>query len=105
MIITITDDNFDAEVREYDDVVLVDCFAEWCSPCKALKPLLTEIAEESGVKVGLLDIEANPGLAHELSVTSIPKVVIFKKGEQVTEMLGVRSKKDYQDIIDSLKAD
>lgn len=104
MITTITDDNFEAEVLKSDRVVLVDCYAEWCSPCKALKPLLITLADNNKDKVvlGLLDVEANPELAVKLKVASIPKVVIFKGGEQITELLGVRGEKDYQDIIDDL---
>jgi len=99
---TITDNNFEDEVLKSDQVVLVDCYAEWCSPCKALKPMLMALAEKTGAKLGLLDIESNPVLTEKLSVTSIPKVVIYKGGEKITELLGVRPKEDYQDVIDGL---
>lgn len=105
MITTITDDNFESEVLESDQIVLVDCYAEWCGPCKALKPLLAKLADKSkgGVKLGMMDVEANSKLTVKLKVTSVPKVVIFKGGEQISELLGVRGESDYQDVIDSLK--
>ena len=105
MTTQITDSNFDSEVLGSDKIVFVECFADWCEPCKALKPLLVEIANANPdtLKLGLLDVECNPNLSERLKITSIPKVVIFKNGEQVTEILGVRPKKDYQDIIGDLK--
>lgn len=104
MTTTITDQNFDTEVLATAQIVLVDCYADWCGPCKALKPLLQKIADNSNgkVKLGLLDIEANPKLTARLKVTTIPKVVIFKDGEQISELLGMRKEADFQDVIDSL---
>lgn len=97
---TITDDNFDQEVLQSDSLVFVDCYAEWCGPCKALKPLLIELEEKNnGLKVGFLDIDDNPKLAKRLKVTSVPKVVVFCNGKEIDSILGVRSKADYQEII------
>lgn len=97
----ITDTNFDQEVLQSDSLVFVDCYAEWCSPCKALKPLLMELeSNNEGLKLGLLDIDPNPKSAKRLKVASIPKVVVFRNGEEVTSVSGVRSKADYQEIID-----
>ncbi|MHA2279450.1 MAG: thioredoxin family protein [Promethearchaeota archaeon] len=103
MATTITDSNFDSEVLQSDKLVFVDCFAEWCTPCKALKPMLAELAEKNGtkLKLGLLDIDENPQSVARLNVTSIPKVVAFKDGKEVSQFLGVRSKADYQDLIDA----
>ena len=100
----ITDQNFNEEVLKSDSVVLVDCYADWCGPCKALKPMLVNLAAKSNgkVKLGLLDVESNPDLTTKLSVTSIPKVVVFKGGEKITEIIGIRAEADYQDIVDGL---
>lgn len=97
----ITDSNFDQEVLQSNLLVLVDCYAEWCSPCKALKPLLLELEHSQGLKLGLLDVDRNPGLAKRLKITSIPKVVVFRDGEEITSISGVRPKADYQEVIDS----
>lgn len=104
MTIQITEDNFQSEVLESPVPVFVDCYADWCAPCRALKPLLTAIEEDNQerVKLALLDIDSHPNLAVRLKVTSIPKVVIFHKGEEVTSISGVHGKEDYQDAIDGL---
>jgi len=101
-MIDITDSNFDEEVSSSDQLVFVDCYAEWCGPCKALKPVLTELAEKNPtIKLGMLDIDGNPDCVARLNITSIPKVVVFKNGTEVAQFLGIRSKTDYQDVIDS----
>lgn len=102
MTTTITDNNFDQEVLQSDSLVFVDCYAEWCSPCKALKPLLLELeSKNERMKLGLLDIDHNPELAQRLKVTSIPKVVVFHSGEEVASISGIRSEADYQKIINN----
>lgn len=101
-MIDVTDSNFDSEVTGSDQLVFVDCYAEWCGPCKALKPILIDLAERNPkIKLGMLDIDGNPDTALRLNVTSIPKVVVFKDGQEVAQFLGIRSKQDYQDVIDS----
>ncbi len=100
----ITEFNFEAEVINSDKPVVLDCYTEWCAPCKVLKPILTQIVEktEGKVRLGFLDIEHNPRLAEQLRVTSVPKVLIFKDGEEVAEMLGLRSSKEYQETIEAM---
>ena len=97
----ITDTNFDQEVLQSDSLVFVDCYAEWCSPCKSLKPLLAELEiDNDNLKLGLLDIDPNPQLAKRLKIVTIPKVVVFRNGEEVTSISGVHLRADYQEIID-----
>lgn len=97
---TITDSNFDQEVLQSNSLVFVDCYAEWCSPCKALKPLLLELeSKNKRLKLGFLDIDHNPESAQRLKIASIPKVVVFHNGEEVASISGVRSEADYQKII------
>lgn len=101
MTIDITEENFDQEVLK--GLVFIDCYADWCSPCKALKPLLLDLEKNNEkLKLGLLDIDHNPSLAVRLKVASIPKVVVFRDGEEITSITGVRPKADYQELIDSL---
>lgn len=101
MATDITDSNFDQEVLNVDSLVFVECYAEWCGPCKVLKPRLLELERNEGFKLGFLDVDQNPELTKRLKVASIPKVVVFRNGEEVTSVSGVRSKEDYQEIIDS----
>lgn len=101
-MIEITSDNFDQEVLK-GSLVFVDCYADWCSPCKALKPVLSELEDANQVKLTLLDVDKNPDLAARLKVASIPKVVVFRDGEEVTSVSGLHPKSDYQEIIDDLK--
>ena len=102
MATTITDSNFDQEVLQSDSLVFVDCYAEWCSPCKALKPILEELEESNeGLKLGLLDIDQNPELAARLKVVSSHKLVVFRNGEEITSIYGVRAKAAYQEVINS----
>ena len=101
-MIDITDSNFENEVLKSDKLVFVDCYAEWCGPCKALKPLLIELEEKHPkMKLGMLNIDHNPGVVERLKVTSIPKVAIFKNGEEIAHFLGIRSKADFEDVIAS----
>jgi len=101
---TLTDSNFDQEVLNSNSLIFVDCYADWCGPCKLLKPLLLKLEENNkDLKLCFLDIDQNPKLAALLKVASIPKVVVFNKGEEITSVSGIRSEADYQDIIDSFK--
>lgn len=88
--VTITDSNFDTEVRSYDGLVMVDFWAEWCPPCRAAGPVVEEIAglHEGRLKVGKLDVDAAPKTAGEFSVMSIPTMIIFHKGEIVRRIVG-----------------
>jgi thioredoxin 1 len=101
MGIVITESNFEEIVQE-DSVVFVDCHAEWCGPCKALKPVLLELEKNNDkMTLGFLDIDTNPELAARLKIASIPKVVVFRNGEEITSISGLRPKDAYQKIIDS----
>lgn len=106
-MIEITDSNFDGEVLSSDIPVFVDCFTEWCGPCKLLKPMLADLetANAGKMKLGLLNIETNPGLAAKLNVTAVPKVVVFYGGKRIESVIGIRSKADYQELIDSLEGE
>ncbi len=99
----ITESNFEAEVLQSDMPIVVDCYTQWCGPCKILKPLLVEVVGSAeGVRLGFLDIENNPNLAERLRVTAVPKVLIFKDGEEVSAMLGVQPKKKYEEAIEDV---
>lgn len=85
--------NFDATINT-NDVVLVDFFADWCGPCKALHPALEELAKDFDGKVVILkiNVDKNPELAAQFKVRSIPALFYFKNGEVVDTQNGVQSK-------------
>ena len=103
MELEISDDNFKEEVLQSGGVFMLDCFAEWCAPCKALTPLLSELTEENLIKLGLVNVDDSPGLAVKLRVTAVPKVVFFKDGKEKDSLLGIHPKSTYQEIIEKLK--
>lgn len=103
---TFTDANFEAEVLQSDKPVLVDFWAEWCGPCRALAPVMDELATEfvGKAKVGKLDTDKNQSLATKYQVSAIPTVMFFKGGELVEKFTGLRTKKDYVDMLSKLGA-
>ncbi len=97
-----TDDNFEAEVLQSDMPVLVDFWADWCMPCKALGPIIEELgADYAGkVKVGKMNIDSSQGTAVKYGIQSIPTVMVFKGGAEVEKLIGLKTKKDYQGVLD-----
>jgi len=90
MALTFTDDNFDQEVLKSDEPVLVDFWAVWCGPCRLIAPAVEEVSVEyqGRAKVGKLDLDANPNVAMQFGIRSIPTLLIFKNGEVVERIVG-----------------
>jgi thioredoxin 1 len=93
--VAISDRTFDSEVLKSETPVLVDFWAEWCPPCKMIAPILEEIAtEKSGqIKIAKLDTDQNPRVPQKLGVMSLPTLILFKNGAEISRVVGFRSKK------------
>ena len=92
-VITITKENFEAEVLKSAQPVLLDFWAAWCGPCRMLSPIVDEVAEErTDVKVGKVNVDEQPDLAAEFGVMSIPTLLLFENGKLVRQAVGERPK-------------
>ena len=93
-ITDLTESTFDEEVKSSDVPVLVDFWAEWCGPCKAVAPVLAEIADEQAgsLRIAKVNVDEHPGLARQYSVQSIPTMIVFKDGQPVDKIVGAKGK-------------
>jgi thioredoxin 1 len=89
-----TDDTFELDVLNSDKPVLVDFWAEWCGPCRAVAPILDEIARDHGDKVTIvkLNTDENPAITGKLGITSIPTMHVYQNGEIVKTIIGAMPK-------------
>lgn len=91
--ITVTRDNFEAEVLRSDKPVLLDFWATWCGPCRMLAPVIEEIAKErNDIKVGKVNVDDEGALATAFGISSIPTVVLIKDGKEAARSIGYRQK-------------
>ena len=101
--VAVTDTSFEQEVLHSDKPVLVDFWAEWCGPCRALAPVIEEISEEYGenLKVGKVNVDENPGAPSAFEIRSIPTLILFKDGAVVERFVGALPKNNIVSLIDS----
>ncbi len=100
--IVLTDSNFKQEVLSSSTPVLVDFWAEWCAPCRALAPVVEKIADANTarLKVGKLNVDENPETAQQYGIQGIPTLLLFKDGQVAHQMVGFQSQANIQRGID-----
>jgi thioredoxin 1 len=100
-IIEVTDNNFDAEVLESPQPVLVDFWAPWCGPCRIVAPHLEELnSERDDLRVVKLNVDDNPATAAKYGIMSIPTLIVFKNGEVAKQIVGALPKARLQQEIE-----
>ena len=103
-IADVTDANFDGEVLKSDTPVIVDFWAEWCAPCRAIAPIVKDLATQYGdkVKVVKMNIDESPQTPGTYGIRSIPTVLAFKNGEVVSQLTGARPKGDFEEFVNNV---
>jgi thioredoxin 1 len=103
-IIDVTDQSFEAEVLKSTTPAVIDFWAEWCAPCRAIAPIVKELAEQYGEKVKIvkMNIDENPSTPAKYQVRAIPTVLAFRDGEVVEMLQGARPKGDFEEMVKKL---
>jgi thioredoxin 1 len=99
--VEITDANFEQEVLQSEQPVLIDFWAVWCGPCKIIAPVVEELAKEydGKLKVGKMDVDNNPEASMRFGIRSIPTLMVFKGGKVVEQIIGAVPKKNLVDKV------
>ena len=102
----VTDQNFEAEILNSDKPAIIDFWAEWCGPCRAIAPIIKALAEQYGdqVKIAKMDIDAHPNTPGKYGVRAIPTVLAFKGGRVAEQITGARPKADFEAMVEKLIA-
>jgi thioredoxin 1 len=97
MALQFTDANFDSEVIKSSQLSVVDFWAEWCGPCRAIGPVIDELSKEYAgkVKVGKVNVDENPQISMNFGITSIPAILFIKDGKVVDKLVGAQPKSNF----------
>jgi thioredoxin 1 len=100
-----TDVNFDTEVLKSDKLTVIDFWAEWCGPCRAIGPVIEELSKEydGKVNVGKVNVDYNPQISTNYGITSIPAILFIKNGQVVDKLVGAQPKGNFVKKIEALK--
>ena len=100
----VTDQSFEGDILKADKPAIIDFWAEWCGPCRAIAPIVKELAARYGdrVVVAKMDIDANPGTPGRYGVRAIPTVLAFQNGQVVGQIQGARSKSEFEAMLQRL---
>jgi thioredoxin 1 len=105
-VLEITDGNFQSQVIDASEPVLVDFWAPWCGPCRKIAPMIDELASEyaGAAKVGKVNIDENQQAAMNYGIEAIPTIIVFKNGQPVQRFQGIPAKSRIQEALDAAKA-
>jgi len=105
MAIEYTDANFKEKVLDSEKLTMIDFWAEWCGPCRAIGPVVEELFKEydGSVNIGKVNVDQNPQLSINYGITSIPAIIFIKGGKEVGKLMGAQPKSNFVKKIEALK--
>jgi thioredoxin 1 len=100
----VTDQSFETEVLRSDRPAVIDFWAEWCAPCRAISPIMTALAQEYGdrVKIVKMNIDENPGTPARYGVRAIPTILAFSQGQVVEQITGAQPRSKFEEMVKKL---